>query len=183
MRATPITVAALAAALLLTACDDNGGDGGTSKSGTSKNGTSQSKAGDACTLDGVAVQVAASAAPGAGDSGNVTVTITNRGSKCTLNGFPGVGLRAGGDSSTVPADKAAKAQKLTLAKDATASFTIAYVRGEAGGSTSLAVKTATFTLPGSSTAHSFKWSYGDVALKGGASTPNASVTAFQQAGD
>ncbi|MCX5293980.1 MULTISPECIES: DUF4232 domain-containing protein [unclassified Streptomyces] len=182
MRATPITVAALAAALLLTACDDNGGDGAASGD-TNKSGTSESKAGDACTLDGVGVQVAASAAPGAGDSGNVTVTITNRGSKCTLNGFPGVGLHAGADSSTVPADKAAKAQKLTLAKDATASFTIAYVRGEAGGSKSLAVKTAAFTLPGSSAAHSFKWSYGDVALKSGASSPNASVTAFQQAGD
>jgi len=174
MRATPITVAALAAALLLTACDDNGGDGG---------GTNQSKAGDSCTLDAVGVQVAASAAPAAGDSGNVTVTITNRGSKCTMNGFPGVDLYAGNTSSTVPVDKAAKAQKLTLVKDATASFTIAYVRGEAGGKQSLAVKTAKFGLPGSTADHSFTWSYGDVALKGEAGEPNASVTAFQQAGD
>ncbi|WP_405870541.1 DUF4232 domain-containing protein [Streptomyces sp. NBC_00005] len=174
MRATPITVAALAAALLLTACDDNGGDGG---------GTSENKAGDACTLDTVGVQVAASAAPSAGDSGNVTVTITNRDVKCTLNGFPGVDLYAGGTSTTVLADKAAKAQKLTLAKDATASFTITYVRGEAGGKKSLPVKTVKFSLPGSTADHSFKWSYGEVAVKGDANEPNASVTAFQQAGD
>jgi len=174
MRATPITVAALAAALLLTACDSSGGDSGS---------TDKDKAGDACTLDAVGVQVAASAAPSAGDSGNVTVTLTNRGSKCTLNGFPGVDLYAGNVSSTVLATKAAKAQKLTLAKDATTSFTITYVRGEAGGKKSLPVKTVKFTLPGSTADHSFKWSYGDVALKGDASEPNASVTPFQQAGD
>jgi hypothetical protein len=174
MRATPITVAALAAALLLTACDGNGGDSGS---------TSDSKSGDACTLDTVGVQVAASAAPSAGDTGNVTVTITNRDTKCTVNGFPGVDLYAGNTSTTVPAQKAAKTQKLTLAKDATASFTITYVRGAAGGKKSLPVKTVKFSLPGSTADHSFTWSYGEVALKGGTDAPNASVTAFQQAGD
>ncbi|MFG2789890.1 DUF4232 domain-containing protein [Streptomyces sp. NPDC048419] len=176
MRATPIAVAALAAALLLTACD-NGSGGGDGSNGKA------AKSGDACTLDGVGVQVGASAAPSAGDSGDVTVTITNNGSTCTLSGFPAVRLQAGGTTSSVPSDKAAKAQKLTLAKDATASFTITYVRGEAGGKQSLAVKTAKFSLPGSSAGHSIPWSYGEVALKGGADRPNASVTAFQQAGD
>ncbi|NUP37677.1 MAG: DUF4232 domain-containing protein, partial [Streptomyces sp.] len=128
------------------------------------------------------VQVAASAAPSAGDSGNVTVTLTNRGSKCALNGFPAVDLD-GGKTSAVPADKAAKAQKLTLAKGATASFTITYVRGAAGGAKSLPVKTAKFTLPGSSAGHSFKWTYGEVAVKGSAGAANASVSPFQQAGD
>ena len=104
MRATPITVAALAAALLLTACDSSGGD---------SDSTDKNKAGGACTLDAVGVQVAASAAPSAGDTGNVTVTLTNRGSKCTLNGFPAVDLQGGKASGAVPADKAAKAQKLT----------------------------------------------------------------------
>ncbi|MFE7171124.1 DUF4232 domain-containing protein [Streptomyces sp. NPDC057616] len=175
MRATPIAVAALSAALLLSACDSGGGDDGS-------NGKA-AKSGDACTLDGVGVQVGASAAPSAGDSGDVTVTITNRGAKCTLDGFPAVRLKAGATTSTVPSDKAAKAQKLTLAKDATASFTITYVRGETGGKQSLAVKSAGFSLPGSSAEHGLTWSYGDVALKGGADRPNASVTAFQQAGD
>lgn len=174
MRATPITVAALAAALLLTACDSSGGDSGS---------TNKNKAGGACTLDAVGVQVAASAAPSAGDSGNVTVTLTNRGSKCTLNGFPAVDLDGGKAPGTIPADKAAKAQKLSLAKGATASFTITYVRGEAGGEKSLPVKTAKFTLPGSSAGHSFPWSYGEVAVKGDAGAPNASVSPFQQAGD
>lgn len=176
MRATPLAVAAFAAALLLTACDNgSGGDDGS-------NGKA-AKSGDACTLAGVGVQIGASAAPSAGDSGNVTVTITNNGSKCTLNGFPAVHLLAGDTTSTVPSDKAAKAQKLTLAKDATASFTITYVRGEADGKQSLAVKTAKFSLPGSSATHDIPWSYGAVALKGGADRPNATVTSFQQAGD
>lgn len=178
MRATPLAVAALAAALLLSACDDGGGDS-TGSGGSGKAAGS----GDACTLDGVGVQVAASAAPAAGDSGDVTVTVTNRGAKCILNGFPDVRLHAGGSTSTVPSDEAAKAQKLTLAKHATASFTIEYVRGRTGGKQSLAVRTAGFSLPGSSAEHGFTWSYGDVALKSGADRPNASVTAFQQAGD
>ncbi|MGW1557695.1 DUF4232 domain-containing protein [Streptomyces sp. NPDC002144] len=168
MRTTPLAVAALASALLLTACDSNGGGDDSDKNKT--------EAG--CT---VGVSVAASAAPSAGDTGDVTVTVTNRGTSCTLNGFPGVDLVAGDASKTVPADKSAKPAKLTLAKDATASFTITYTRGEAGGKQSLAVKTAKFTLPGSTTAHSFAWSYGDVVLKGDA--PEASVTPLTQAGD
>ncbi|MFR0358356.1 DUF4232 domain-containing protein [Streptomyces sediminimaris] len=181
MRATPLAVAALAAALLVSACDGGGGHraGGGGSAGSGKAAGS----GDACALGGVGVQVAASAAPAAGDSGDVTVTITNRGAECTLNGFPDVRLHAGGGTSTLPSDKAARAQKLTLAKDATASFTITYVRGEAGGGQSLAVRTAGFSLPGSSAEHRFTWSYGDVAVKGGAHEPNASVTSFQQAGD
>ncbi|MFJ9541826.1 DUF4232 domain-containing protein [Streptomyces sp. NPDC101225] len=177
MRATPVAVAALCAALLLSACGTGGGDGG--GGGNGKAATS----GGACTLDGVGVQVAASAAPSAGDSGDVTVTLTNHGSTCTLDGFPAVRLQAGGTTSTVPSDPAARARKLTLAKAATASFTITYVRGEAGGERSLAVEKATFGLPGSSAGHDIAWSYGEVALTDGADRPNASVTAFQQAGD
>ncbi|MCH5675069.1 DUF4232 domain-containing protein [Streptomyces gilvus] len=172
MRTTPLAVAALASALLLTACDSNGG-GDDGDKNTKTNTTSAG-----CT---VGVSVAASAAPSAGDTGDVTVTVTNRGTSCTLNGFPGVDLVAGDASKTVPADKGAKPAKLTLAKDATASFTITYTRGEAGGKQSLAVKTAKFTLPGSTAAHSFAWSYGEVALKGDA--PQASVTPLTQAGD
>lgn len=167
MRTTPLAVAALAAALLLTACDSDGGDDG-----------DKNKADAGCTLG---VDVAASAAPAAGDTGNVTVTLTNRDAKCVLNGFPAVDLVAGGDTKTVPADKSAKPRKLTLAKDATASFTITYTRGGTGGKQSLPVKSAKFTLPGSTAGHSFTWSYGEVALQG--DTPNASVTPFTQAGD
>ncbi|MET9380873.1 DUF4232 domain-containing protein [Streptomyces sp. NPDC002928] len=177
MRAMPITVAALTAALLLTACD-SGGDTTDEKTTTSKSSST------ACKIDGVGVEVGpVNAAPAAGDTGNVSVTITNTGSECTLDGFPAVGLSAGSTSATVPQDEAAQAQKLTLAKDATASFTITYVRGEAGGAKSLAVKTVKFSLPGASATHSFEWSYGDVALKDGADEPDASVSAFQQAGD
>ncbi|MEU6139937.1 DUF4232 domain-containing protein [Streptomyces sp. NPDC047081] len=172
MRATHVTVAALAAALLLTACDDNGGDDSATK-----------KTGDACVLDSLGVDVAASAAPSAGDTGNVTVTLTNRDTKCTLKGFPGVDLYAGNVSTTVPTDKAATPAKLTLAKDATASFTITYTRGEAGGKESLPVKTVKFTLPGATADHSFTWSYGEVAIKGAGNAPNASVTPLTQAGD
>ncbi|MER8004924.1 DUF4232 domain-containing protein [Streptomyces sp. NPDC094149] len=166
MRTTPLAVAALAAALLLTACDSDGGDDG-----------DKNKADAGCTLG---VDVAASAAPAAGDTGNVTVTLTNRDAKCVLNGFPAVDLLAGGETKTVPADKSAEPRKLTLAKDATASFTITYTRGGTGKQ-SLPVKSAKFTLPGSTAGHSFTWSYGEVALQG--NTPNASVTPFTQAGD
>ncbi|WP_128433610.1 DUF4232 domain-containing protein [Streptomyces cyaneus] len=174
MRATSLTVAALAAALLLTGCDDGGGEA------DSKDST----AGSSC-ADKVAVQFGpANAAPAAGDTGNVPVTITNRsGAECTLDGLPAVELSAGDTVTDVPTDKAAGAKKTTLVKEASTSFTLTYVRGEKGGSTSLAVGKVEIHLPGSSKPHSFKWSYGDVALKSDGQAPNASVSGFQQSGD
>ncbi|MDN0198067.1 DUF4232 domain-containing protein [Streptomyces sp. S.PNR 29] len=173
--ATPVAVvAALATTLLLSACDDGGGSGGA---------TENSKKSTACVIDDMGVQVQASAAPAAGDTGTVSVTLTNRGSTCTLDGFPSVDLYAGGGRTAVQPNQAAKPRKLTLAKDAAASFTLTYVRGEAGGGKSLAAKTAKFGLPGASATHSFTWSYGDVALKGAEGQPDATVSPFQQAGD
>ncbi|MFJ5775094.1 DUF4232 domain-containing protein [Streptomyces sp. NPDC093094] len=175
MRAvrTTVTLAAtaLAATLALTACDSGGGEGG---------GDAKSASGGACAIGGVDIEVGpANAAPAAGDSGNVPVTVTNKGTECTLNGFPAVGLSADGDPVAVPADKAAKATEVTLAEGAAVSFTLTYVRGEAGAD-SLDARTLSVGLPGGSETRSFPWSYGPVA---GAGTPEASVTAFQQAGD
>ena len=182
MRAVPITVTALAAALLLTACsggDDSksGGDSGSdSGSGASK------AAGSACAFDNLGQEVGpVDAAPAAGDTGNVTVTLTNKGAECTLDGFPTVDLQAGDTSATVKKDAAAQAQKVTLPEQGTVTFTVTYVRGESGDK-SLAVKTVKYGLPGSTKTESFTWSYGDVALKG-ENEPDASVTGFQQAGD
>ncbi|WP_314224920.1 DUF4232 domain-containing protein [Streptomyces zaehneri] len=181
MRAVPLTVTALAAALLLTACgggDDNGS--GTDESKASGSTDSTGAAGGACDLGQEVGPV--NAAPAAGDSGNVTVTLTNKGAECTLNGFPTVELTTDGDSTAVPKDEAAEAQALTIPAQGTATFTITYVRGEDGGDKSLAVKTVKYGLPGGSTDQSFPWSYGDVALKSG-KVPDATVSAFQQAGD
>ncbi|MEV0172618.1 DUF4232 domain-containing protein [Streptomyces sp. NPDC050803] len=163
MRATALPLAAVAAALLLTSCSDEGGDSTT-----------------ACAIGGMDVKVGpANAAPAAGDTGNVPVTLTNTGTECTLDGLPAVTLKAGGTSAEVAPDPAAAAQKLTLAEGGSLSFTVTYARGE--GNQSLAVKTAEFALPGADTTKSFPWSYGDVALKGG--KPDATVSGFQQTGD
>lgn len=174
MRATSLTVAALAAALLLTACDD-GGNGGSGK---------DSKAGSTCaeTLD---VQFGpANAAPVAGDTGNVPVTITNGGSaECTLEGLPAIEFDAGSTVATVGPDADAGAKKTTLAKDAATSFVLTYVRGEGGGTKSLAVRQVKIHLSGKGKARAFKWSYGDVALKSDGQTPDASVSGFQKSGD
>lgn len=178
MRAVPITVTALAAALLLTACgggDDSGSDTDESK-GAGSTGTT-------CAAGDLGQEVGpVNPAPAAGDSGNVTVTLTNKGAECTLDGFPTVDLTAGDTSATVAKDEAAEAQALTLPAQGTASFTITYVRGEEGGDKSLAVKTVKYGLPGASADQSFPWSYGDVALKS-EKVPDATVSAFQQAGD
>ena len=176
MRAVPITVTALAAALLLTACssDDGGSEGSGDGAGTA--------AGSACAAGDLSQEVAANAPPAAGDSGNVTVTLTNKGPECTLDGFAGVDLVAGGASATVAGDPAAEPQKLTLAKQGTTSFTITYQRGESGDK-SLAVETVKYSLPGATGTAGFDWSYGDVALKSGGDAPEASVSGFQQAGD
>ncbi|GHE83608.1 hypothetical protein GCM10014715_44260 [Streptomyces spiralis] len=179
MRAIPITVTALAAALLLTACDSGGSDGSGSDTG-SKNTDST-----ACRIDQVGLQVGpANAAPAAGDTGNVPVTLTNQGARCTLDGFPGVTLSAGSASAAVAQDRTGTPQKLTLAKGDTATFTLTYVRGKEGDGKSLAATSLKIGLPGAAAEpRSFTWSYGPVQGKETASDPDASVTAFQQAGD
>ncbi|MFF3328971.1 DUF4232 domain-containing protein [Streptomyces sp. NPDC002888] len=182
MRAVPLTVTVLAAALLLTACDSGGdGSGGGSDSGSSADGKSP---GGVCALGQLGAEVGpVNAAPAAGDTGNVTVTLTNQGAECTLEGFPAVGLDAGSVSSSVPQDEAAQPQKLTLTEKGTAAFTITYARGEGGDAKSLSVRTVKYGLPGAKATKSFPWSYGDIALKDDTGDPDASVSAFQQAGD
>ncbi|MBX7553816.1 DUF4232 domain-containing protein [Streptomyces sp. NPDC004232] len=175
MRAIPLTVTALAAALLLTACN-GGGSKSSATSGTSGKNSS------ACEIGRVSVQIgSASVAPGVGDTGEIPVSLTNQSAPCTLDDFAGVVLGAGGTEAKVPALKGAKAQKLKLNKGDSATFTITYVRGKAGDKTGLDAKTVKITLPGTSASHDFPWSYGPVAEQGGA--PNASVSAFQQVGD
>ncbi|MFF4398043.1 DUF4232 domain-containing protein [Streptomyces sp. NPDC001480] len=171
MRAIPLTVTALAAALALTACDNGGGSGDKGKNSS------------ACEIGGVSVQIgSASVAPAAGDTGEVPVSITNQSAPCTLEHFPGITLEGGGASVSLSAQQGAKAQKLKLAKGDSASFTITYVRGAAGGQNSLAAKTVKVTLPGGGAAQSFPWKYGPVAGKTKAGD-QASVSAFQQVGD
>ncbi|MEW2285283.1 DUF4232 domain-containing protein [Streptomyces sp. NPDC047841] len=171
MRVIPLTVTALAAALLLTACNGSGGN---------KNG----KSGSACEIGGVSLQIgAASVAPAAGDTGEIPVSITNQSTPCTLDGFPDVVLNGGGSKTRVPVLKGAKAQKLKLAKGDSASFSISYVRGAEGAKNALAAQTVKITLPGSDTGRTFPWKYGPVAAKTTGTGPDASVSAFQQVGD
>ncbi|TXS50340.1 DUF4232 domain-containing protein [Streptomyces sp. uw30] len=174
MRATTLTVAALSAALLLTACS-SGGDGDSDQ---------DRKAAASC-VDELAVEFGpANAAPAAGDTGNVPVTVTNRGgAECALDGLPAVEFDAGAASTAVAPDQAAPSGKTELAKGASTSFTLTYVRGEEGGGKSLVAQKAKVTLPGSTKGHSFKWSYGAVALKSDGKTPDASVSGFQRSGD
>ncbi|MEU9669069.1 DUF4232 domain-containing protein [Streptomyces bobili] len=183
MRAVPITVTALAAAFLLTAC--GGGDDSASGDGESKASSASGTAapsGTACAAGDLTMAAGAvNAAPAAGDTGNVTVTVTNGGKACTLDGFPKVELEADGTTAAVPHDEGAQSQPLPLAEQGAASFTITYVRGEEGAS-SLAVTTVTYGLPDASATESLDWSYGAVALKDG-DKPDASVSAFQVAGD
>lgn len=178
MRAAPLAVTALAAALLLTACDDGGG-GSADKAGASP------KSGSACAIGPVDLEVGpANAAPAAGDTGNIPVTLTNQSAPCTLEGFPAVDLNASDSTTSVAEDKAAQSQKLTLAKGDTASFTITYVRGKAGDAGSLDVRTLNIALPGDGKQKSYKWSYGPVQGKSGnAGDLQASISAFTQAGD
>ncbi|MEU3662244.1 DUF4232 domain-containing protein [Streptomyces sp. NPDC032940] len=178
MRTTgPPALAAVAvtAALLLAGCDSGGGDGGGDGGGKSSTGA---RGPAACRIGETDVEIAASPAPAAGDTGTVSVNLANRGPACTLDGFPSVTLTGTGAPAGVPADEAATAQRLTLAADGTATFALTYVRGSADG---LDVRSAEFALPGDATTHRFPWSYGEVAVKG--EGPDAAVSAFQRAGD
>ncbi|MEV2193209.1 DUF4232 domain-containing protein [Streptomyces phaeochromogenes] len=187
MRARPIAVSALTAlvaALALTACDDEG-SGAKGNKGNKKADSSASAArSTACEADQVGQEVAASEAPAAGDTGSVSVTLTNRsGGDCTLEGFPRVDLTAGGTTWSLAHEESAKPEKLTLKPDETTAFTITYVRGPAGDATKgAAVKTVKFGLPGAGADLSFPWKYGEVALRS-ESEPDASVGPLQRAGD
>ncbi|MFD8736347.1 DUF4232 domain-containing protein [Streptomyces sp. NPDC059618] len=184
MRALPIAVTVLAAALSLTSCGGGSGSTGTSGKSGDASGSAKKAGAAACAIGDTGIQVGpANAATAAGDTGNVPVTLTNKGARCTLKGFPGLTVAAGGTSAAIPADKSAAPEALTLAKGDTASFTITYVRGAEGDAKTLAAKTLKIALPGAATTQSFPWSYGPVAGKGSASEPNASVTPFQPAGD
>jgi hypothetical protein len=167
----PLTVTALAAALVLTACDSGGG-GGSSDDGPKA---------AACS---VGIEVGpGNVATTAGDTSNLPVTITNRDAgKCTFEGFPGIELNDGKSSWTVAHEKDAKPAKVTLQKDETATFTLTYVVGKTGASDSAAAKTLKIAVPGGGDAQSFPWSYGVVALKN-PDTPDASVSPIQTAGD
>ncbi|TWV52004.1 DUF4232 domain-containing protein [Streptomyces misionensis] len=172
MRVIPLTVTAVAAALLLTACNGGGNNGSGSKNSS------------ACQIGGVSLQVgAASVAPAAGDTGEVPVSITNQSKTCTLEDFPVVTLSGKGASGKLSAQKGAKAQTLKLAKGDAATFTISYVRGKDGDATSLAATDMKISLPGGGSAQTFPWKYGPIAGQGAQTRPNASVSAFQQAGD
>ncbi|MFI6937245.1 DUF4232 domain-containing protein [Streptomyces sp. NPDC050287] len=183
MRAAPLAVTALAAALLLTACGSGGGDDGGSSG--KAGGTGSGKAGDACAVGQLGVEVGpANVAPGPGDSGDVPVSLTNQSAPCTLDGIPGAVLKAGDTSTTVPGASDAKPEKLTLVKGESATFTLTYVRGGAAGGKSLAAKTLSISMPGAAgDVKSFPWSYGPVALKSAGGAPDASVGPFTRAGD
>ncbi|OIJ89706.1 DUF4232 domain-containing protein [Streptomyces colonosanans] len=163
----PLAVTALAAALTLTACAGKSGD--------------DAKKDPECPI---AVEVGpGNAATTAGDTGNIPVTLTNDNTKeCTFEGFPGIELNDGKASWAVADEKGTTPQKVTLQKGETATFTITYVRGKAGGSLSAPVKTLKITVPGAGDARSYPWSYGDVTLKD-TRTPDASVSPIQVAGD
>ncbi|MGX1313532.1 hypothetical protein RKD24_003651 [Streptomyces calvus] len=178
MRATPIAVPALAALLLLTACDT--GDGGRADADAKPRST-------ACSPGAVDMEVGpASVAPAAGDTGEVPVSVTNRGAPCTLDGFPEVRLAGPADTSAVEVrpTEGARAQKLTLAKGGSASFTLTYERGTPGDG-SFDAEHLRVGLPGDTGdpgIRTFRWSYGPVAaeVSGG---HKVSVSAYQQAGD
>ncbi|MDQ0832553.1 hypothetical protein QF032_004397 [Streptomyces achromogenes] len=179
MRAVPITVTALAAALLLTAC--SGGDD--SGSGDEGKAAGSPATGSACAAGDLGQEVGpVDAAPAAGDTGNVTVTLTNKGKECTLAGFPQVILQAGDDSVPAVQDEAGEPQALTLPAQGTATFTITYVRGKEGDEKSLAVKTVKYGLADVSSTADFPWAYGAVALKS-KGVPDATVSVFHLAGD
>ncbi|MFH8775555.1 MULTISPECIES: DUF4232 domain-containing protein [unclassified Streptomyces] len=172
MRAIPLTVTTLAAALLLTACNDGGGSGGKNRSASG------------CAVGKVSVQAgSASVAPAAGDTGEVVVSITNQSAPCTLDGFPHVEVNQPGTTVTLKPQKGAKAQTLKLAKGDSATFTVTYVRGKDGDGKNLKAESMNVVLPGSDVGQSIPWKYGPIAGKTSQGDPEASVSAFQQAGD
>ncbi|SDD57906.1 DUF4232 domain-containing protein [Streptomyces prasinopilosus] len=181
MRTMPITVTAVTALLLLTACGGEGGGDG-AKDGAKDDAKQKSAA---CSSATVSMEAGpASEAPAAGDTGEVPVNLVNEGAACVLDGFPGASLVVGDEPVALAPAEGATAQKLTLAEGASVSFTISYVRGPEGAAGSLAVESLRVGLPGDSATRDFPWSYGPVAVgEGTDAAADASVGAFQRTGD
>ncbi|MEW2396310.1 DUF4232 domain-containing protein [Streptomyces sp. NPDC046862] len=186
MRTTPVVATTiLVAALTLTACSGGSNESGDDSKSSASSTSSTSEKSTACKADQFGIEFGPSnAAPAAGDTGTVPVTLTNRGATCTLRGIPGTDAYAGGTSWAVTPDEAAsKGAKLTLAKDDSATFTITYVRGAAGDAKqAAAVDTVKFTLPGDKAVQSYKWPDAEVAVKS-ANELDMTVGPFLQAGD
>ncbi|GGZ13996.1 DUF4232 domain-containing protein [Streptomyces poonensis] len=183
MRTTPAAVtAALVAALTLTACGDSSDTPGTSDEDTAS-GAAGGKV-TACAADKLTVGFGPSnAAPAAGDTGNIPVTLTNTGSTCTLQGVPDTEVHSGDSSWTVSTEEGAAEPKLTLAENAAASFTITYVRGAAGDpEQAVRPERVEFRLPGGGTAQSYAWPDAEVAVKS-AEELDMTVSPFLPSGD
>ncbi|GAA2272307.1 hypothetical protein GCM10010145_53280 [Streptomyces ruber] len=183
MRITPTTVTAtLVAALALTACGGGGDDGDTAPSGTAADGATGAAA--ACRADRLTIDFGPSnAAPAAGDTGNIPVTLTNTGDTCTLQGVPATEVHSGGTSWTVGGQEGAAQPELTLDETATASFTITYVRGAAGDpERAVRPERVEFRLPGDDALQSHDWPDAEVALVS-AEELEMTVSPFLPAGD
>lgn len=177
MRTRPAAVtAALLAALALTAC--GGGGGGDGDAAPSAAGVT------ACEADGLTVDFGPSnAAPAAGDTGNIPVTLTNTGAACTLQGVPATEVHGGGTSWTVGTEEGAAEPELTLDESAAATFTITYVRGAAGDARqAVRPERVEFRLPGSEAAQSYDWPDAEVAVVSGEEL-DMTVSPFLPAGD
>ncbi len=192
MRTTPVAVtAALLASLTLAACGgepENTTDATTDTTAESSAKSSTDDKPTACEAEQFAIDFGpSSAAPAAGDTGNIPVTLTNRGGSCVLQGSPDTDVSAGDKSWTVRPEQSAegteKGTELTLAESAAATFTITYVRGAAGDpEKAAAVDTVTFTLPGDSAGQRHKWPDAEVAVKS-ANELDITVSPFLPAGD
>ncbi|WP_320776531.1 DUF4232 domain-containing protein [Streptomyces sp. CRN 30] len=188
MRTKPFAVtAALLAALSLTAC--GGGGGGEDTAPSVGTGADTDTEVTACAADQLSVDFGPSnAAPAAGDTGNIPVTLTNTGDPCTLRGVPATDVHSGGTSWTVGVEEGAAEPELTLDGSAVASFTLTYVRGAAGDAErSVRPERVEFRLPGSDAAQGYDWPDAEVAVRSGATEEaeelDMTVSPFRPAGD
>ncbi|MGW6291426.1 DUF4232 domain-containing protein [Streptomyces sp. NPDC055058] len=173
MRALPVTVTAVfAALLLLTACDD-----GTPAEGKGK---AEDRKPAVCETGQVRLEAGpASTAPADGDTGEVPVTVLNEGGTCVLDGTPEVFLAGASDSETVevPLTEGARPQEITLAEGDSTSFVVTYVRGTSFNPADLHFA----VTPGPET-KKIPWTYGGIAPTDGGGY-EMSVSTYQQTGD
>jgi hypothetical protein len=108
------------------------------------------------------------------DQQHLEVVMTNAsGSTCTVEGFPGVDLKAADTWSLVRTAKTAST--VTLKSGASASFVITYLPWEAGSGVEFKATSVVITPPSETTSVTLTWPGGSVLRQDGATHPGTYV--------
>ncbi|MCA1220970.1 DUF4232 domain-containing protein [Streptomyces sp. 8L] len=156
--------------------DSSGSSSDSSSGSASGSGKSGASGGGRCHTSGLSFAVApGSGAQSVGSQGAVVIKMTNTSSSaCTMNGYPGLDLLAGGETWSL-GRQAATPRTVTVQPGGSTSFTITYLPFEKGDGQEFDVKTIVITPPNETTSAKLAWDFQPVLRQDGATHPGTYV--------